>query len=331
MKLNIKEILLLIVIGLFYIWIGSFGYGFLSIYFFSSLLGIPFILYVYKKGLTAFSFLIPLIVISYLIINGMHKEAIITLLIIFIPSFLCGIYYNKQKSLSKNIVIVSIGYLCGYIGILILWNILYNIDIISELYVLLDFFQSQYIEQFTQKYNILIQNVDIQIDSETLKQIYINYRFQIKQAVYLMKYLFPSIIFIFGFFTSIFQVLFVKLILKILNWKAPSIKEITNIGFTPITIIVLGFTWLFRTGIDKDYYPYLSMIIDNVLIIFSVLIFIIGILFIVHIIKNSKTSIGIKIFISIFSIISVIFSPLLFIILGSFEALFNFRKTERFL
>ncbi|NLK21775.1 MAG: hypothetical protein GX308_06765 [Epulopiscium sp.] len=82
---------------------------------------------------------------------------------------------------------------------------------------------------------------------------------------------------------------------------------------------------------DSSIYPEITMATDNLLVIFSIFMFIMGILFTIHVIKNSRTGLWWKALVSILSLLSVIFSPFLFVTLGFLEAIFNFRKKERFL
>lgn len=340
MKLDIKGILWFLIMGLFYMGIGVLGHWFSPVYIFAFFLGVPFSIYIYKKGIEFSSFLMPIIVIFFLSFMGIQRGAMMIFFLLFIPSFICGIHYYYKKNLPRNIIMLSIGYLFGWICVLILWNFLYHIEVIPQFFALTQEIENLYLRELSYLHEIALGNIKdggkvalsiLGQNPKTFIEGYPFYRLAIKQSIYLMQYLFPVFIFIFGFLSSIIQVLLTKLILKALNWKAPSLKEIGNIGFTPLTVGLLGLTWILRSGMDERAIPVLTMVVDNVLVIFSLFMFLIGILFTIYIIKNSKTGVGLKILVSILSVFSMILSPFLFVILGLFEAIFNFRKTERFL
>lgn len=340
MRLNSKEILWLIAMGLFYIGIGVLSFWFSPIYLFTWILGVPFSLYVYKRGTNILSFSMPIVVLVVLTAIGMGKAAMMITLLLFIPSFICGICYNKQINLSKNIILSSVAYLFGWTGMLIAWNFIYKIGVIDRFYSFTNAVETYYLKELSNQYSLIfksikeagdIQNTALGQNPKKIMEMYPLYRLAFKQFIYLIQYLFPVIIFVFGLFASLIQILFTKLILKSLDWKAPSLKQILNIGFTPATVGVLGLTWLIRGGMDSSIYPEITMATDNLLVIFSIFMFIMGILFTIHVIKNSRTGLWWKALVSILSLLSVIFSPFLFVTLGFLEAIFNFRKKERFL
>lgn len=340
MKFNIKELLWLLAMGLFYVAIGIMGSWFPVIYILACIFGIPFSLYVYKKGIKFSSFLMPVVVMASIVFIRDERTFIMLLLLLFIPSFLCGIYYHKQKNLPKNIIMLSIAYLFGWIGILIIWRFVYCIGIIPEYFSLTNTIEAQFLKEMSNQYELLLSNIQntskasfyaFGEDANKLLEDYSLYRQAIKQSFYLVKYLFPTFIFIFGFFSSIVQVLLTKLILKAFRWESPSMKEITNIGFTPLTVFFLGITWMFRGDMDNLLYPDIIMAVDNVLVIFSLFMFIVGIMFTIYVIRNAKAGAGFKVLVGILSFLSIIISPFLFVLLGFFEGIFNFRKTERFL
>ena len=340
MRLTIKDILWLLAMGLFYTGIGIHGYKVPFLYIFVCFFGIPYSLYIYKKGLEASSFLMPVAVMSVLVFVSDPRASILLLLLLFMPSFVCGLYYHNQKNLPKNIIMLSIAYLSGWIGVLIIWNFVYKVGIISEFYSFTSLVENQYLKEMSRQYETILINLQdtgkaslysLGEAPKTFAENYALYRLAIKQFFFLIQYLFPALIFIGGFFSSIVQVLVAKLILKALNWKSPKIKEITNVGFTPLTVGLLGLTWLLRGSMDDRLYPRLIMAMDNVLIIFSLFMFIVGVFFTIHVIKNAKAGAGFRAFIGILSFLSMIVSPFLFVVLGFFEGIFNFRKTERFL
>lgn len=340
MKLTIKDILWLLAMGLFYTGVGILGYLFPVVYILTCFFGIPYSLYVYKRGFKASAFLMPVSVMIVLIFVSGTRASILLLLLLFMPSFVCGFYYHHQKNLPKNIIMLSIAYLSGWIGVLIIWNFVYKIGIISEFYSFTSLIESHYLKEMSRQYEMILNTFQetgklslytLGEDPKKFAENYSLYRLTVKQSFFLIQYLFPAFIFIGGFFSSLVQVLFAKLILKALKWKSPKIKEITNIGFTPLTVGLLGLTWLLRGSMDDRLYPQLTMAMDNVLVIFSFFMFIVGVLFTIHVIKNAKAGAGFKTFIGILSFLSIILSPFLFVVLGFFEGIFNFRKTERFL
>ena len=340
MKFSIKDILWLLAMGLFYTGVGVLGYSLPVLYILACFFGVPYSLYVYKKGTQMSSFVMPVVVLSVLIFTVSPRAAIMLILLLLMPSFVCGIYYHKQKNLPKNIIMLSIAYLSGWIGLLIIWNFAYKVGIISRFYSFTNFVENQYLSQLSKQYELLLNNLQgtgatslylLKEDPVKFAENYSLYRLAIKQSFFLIRYLFPAFIFIGGFLSSIVQVLFTKLILKALKWESPKIKDITNIGFTPLTVGLLGLTWLIRNDMDDRLYPRLAMAMDNVLIIFAVFMFIVGVLFTIHVIKNAKAGARFKAFMGILSFLSIIVSPFLFVILGFLEGIFNFRKTERFL
>lgn len=343
MKLDIKEILWLFAMGLFYIGIGILSFIIPIIYVFSCFLGVPFSIYIYKKGINRFSLLLTLIVSLILLFCGMGNSAFMILLLLFIPSIICGLFFNKQVNLPKNIINLSIIYFLGWIGMIIIWSFIYNIKFIEGFYSIIHLLEKQLLSNLVIQYNHIsdvienMQNTKNQFfqlmgygDRDIVRE-YSFARLQVKYYFYLVQYLFPVFIFIFGFFSSFLHVLFTKLILKSLEWKSPSINQLFNIGVKPLTIVLMGLILIFRVTIIGNINPALMRSIDNTLTIFLLFIFMIGILFAIYIIKNSHSGLGWKVFLAIFSVISLMINPSLYVLLGFLESVFNFRKKERFL
>lgn len=347
MKLNIKEILWLFAMGLFYITIGLMGNVFPLIYVFSFILGVPYIIYIYKKGVESYSLLLALIIVAILIFSDKGKSALMIVLLVFIPSLISGLFFNKKINLSKNLIQLSIIYFLIWIGIIIIWDYIYNVNLMESFYSIMNSFEEISLNQLIKVFD------EIRIDKEGVKSVrnalfkmrdYSNeditklhaiYRLVIKYYYYLIQYLFPVFVFVFAFFSSFIQVLVSKLVLDNLTWEAPSLKQLFNIAVRPLTIVLVGLMLIIRTTITSKLSPELIISIDNILVIFLFLMFLIGLLFAIHIIKNSDSRYNFKLALIILTIINLILSPFLFIsliiMLGIFETIFNFRNKERFL
>ncbi|HPT76294.1 MAG TPA: DUF2232 domain-containing protein [Defluviitaleaceae bacterium] len=346
MKLNTKEILWLFAMGLFYIGLGFLGHIFPPVYLFSFVLGVPYVIYVYKKGTEWSSLLMALIVVLVLVFSHMGSSALIITFLLFIPSAICGLFFNKQIILSKNIINLTVIYFVVFFGMILLFNYAFNINIMDDYHSIVATLEKIWDKSLNSKYEMYRQNPEFaqsyikklfpkNYDGISLSKLYALEKLALKYNIYFMTYFFPFFVFLFGFFCAFIQVLVTMLILQGLNWKAPNIKHISDIAIKPLTIGLFGLIAILRVNIANYINPLLIVSMDNILLIFFMFIFLIGFMFVIHILQRINSGYNFKIISIILLLVVMKEMPdlfiVLFITLGLLEAIFNFRNKERFL
>jgi uncharacterized protein YybS (DUF2232 family) len=322
--------------------VGFIGSHFFLLYLLAGFMGFPLSMYIYQKGKEPIS-LFAIGVVVVLLGFFQNPIAAISLCgLILIPSFLCGIFYKKQVSIPENIIIVTISYFIGWISLFILLRWYYGMNVISEFYTTVQYLEQQILAQLSSQQQMMIENLPnmkeafqsvpfLHITEEELLQSYAIRKILIKEMFFYVQRLFPTILFLFYLFCAFANVLITKLILSLLKWKSPSIKQMIDFGVSRLAAVLFVLTWIIGESLDESTYPVLTMAFENIIILFSILMFVLGILFLIYLLSHLKVGTTLKVLLTITGVIWIVVSPLLFVIIGFLETVFNFRKAKQLL
>ncbi len=336
-----------ILLSVFYTAIGFLGGYIYPIYIFAGFFGVPLTVFVYRQGIQ------PIVIGAILATTGviavfMSIGAWIVLLCIgIIPAVVCGMLYYKQAPLLRIILGTGLSYFGGIIAVFLIYQMIYGQNIVHQYYHVTreieswtaqrtDQKESRMIKQLPQLQEVykevsLFKWLNINLSEDQIIQYHALKRLKDKKNFYYLQHLFPSLLFILSFVFGLTQVICTRVLFYILQWKASSLKTLFSFSITPVVPLLFIGMMIFSTGMGEDKYRVLSMAFDNMQVIFGVAMFLVGIFLIIHLIRVSPSGALFKIFIVFFSILGLYFSPIMFVMIGFIEGLFNFRRVKRFL
>ncbi|NLP46102.1 MAG: DUF2232 domain-containing protein [Epulopiscium sp.] len=328
MKKDSGSIIGMIGIMFLYILIGIAGAYMPFIYIFFPLLGIPLTLWVYKKNI-GWIWSLGIIIPLFMSMIGKLTSGMFLLLIIGIPSVLCGYQMRTKDNIPQ--IIFTTG-LVSFVSFFIFSFYLYIIngmDVPTLYYSYVERWQTWFLGFLEEQQNLLETAVKETINSDVLFQYYGIMRMATKEISYYLQSLFPGILLSISMISALIHVLFSGLIIQGMAWKEIQFHTLTQMGVSPIVSVLLFCTWLIVSTTNLEKYWILETTLSNLLFVFSLLFFYLGILLVIYIIRASKLNKILRVLIGLFSLMWLVLSPSFFIFLGFFDGLFNLRRTNQ--
>ncbi|TCT13135.1 putative membrane protein DUF2232 [Natranaerovirga pectinivora] len=270
---------------------------------------IPIIIYVYKKNINMY--FIGAVVIS-LLYHAMvfdNTGVLLLLLIYIIPSVIIGCLIRRKKLLSETVAFVTIIYFLSIILIIFSYNQIYQVDIIKDTYDSLE--------------TVLLENKDV-FEEMFQEQPSFTFEQYVYEVISTSKYYYISFIFILSLISIFIKVLLARTLLNILGWKEFKLNSI--IKYNPPRSFLLFFLIIIVLQGLTEHYSFV-MTTSNLIVICIFILFSVGILFEIYLIKVAK-NFGMKIVLLLISIICLLFMPFYFVVIGVVEILFKIRENK---
>lgn len=328
MKKGSKNIIGYMGILLLYTLVGIIGTYIPLIYTLFPLLGIPLTLWSYKKN-TGWMWIGSIIIPVLVSLLGHPTSSAFLFLMLGIPSVISGLQIREKDSIPQVLFITGLVYFAGFFLFSFYLKQIQGIHVPTLYYSYVENWQVWFLGLLEEQQKLLQSSTGGTLNQEVLFQSYGIMRMAAKEAAYLLQNLFPSILLVLCMVGALIQVVLGGLIIQGMGWEEIHFASLTQMGVTPIIPILLLCTWLLAATTNLENYWILETALSNVLFVFSILFFYLGVLLVIHIIRASKINMVFRILIGFFSFVWFFLSPSFFVFLGFFDGLFNLRKTKQ--
>lgn len=322
MKPKQKEIMWISIVIAFYLLTGFLGIYNISQLIMWPIFAIPMSLFLIKTGQKEVVALLGVMLsvsISF-ITTGTFDPVIISAFLLFIlaPAFIFGVLYRKKINIPLIIINTTITVFLNSIIFLTFSRVL-GTDYLEIYFSSLDTLQGIWNESFT--------NPEVQQllpEGENVLEMYAQI---IGKMVLQAKRTYPATLFTTALTGTTVHLLVVQLIARIGSWERPAMREILNVGLSPVAAWVLVGLWIVGSqvgSIDST----ITFASESMLVVLFTLFQIIGMIsIIVMTLKLSAKTIIRTVLIGI-SVFWLIFNPTLLVIVGCLDSMFNVRKVK---
>ena len=322
MKAKHKEIIWVNLVIAFYIITALGGlYGIANMMLWP-ILAIPMSLLLIKTGKNEVVGLVGVmlaIIISVISTGGLNPIIIsIFLLFVVAPAFVVGTLYRKQA----NIPLIIIGstvtiFLSGII--FLSFSKLLGIEYLEMYFAALDAMQ----DTVNNELGLQLMKEFIP-EGENVKELYAQ---AMGTMILQAKRTYPAMLFTVSLITSTMHLLLVQFVAYVRSWKRPLLKDILNVGLSPVAAWVLVGLWLVTANLGTADTVW-TFTIESMLVVLFMLFQIIGLISLIVMIGKIGTKKIFRILLTTISIFWFVFNPMLLIIIGCLDSMFNFRKVE---
>lgn len=317
-----KEYLWISVMAGFYMLTGFMGIYDMGQMILWPVFAIPMSLMVIKtkqKEVLGFISLMLAIIISVISTGGV--DLIIMsgfLLFIIVPAFVFGVLYCQKTNMSKIIIVTTLVIFLDSIIFLAVAS-LSGVDYLSAYFSSLDAFQNSW--------NNTLKDMQIQgllPDVENAEKLYAQV---MAQAILQAKRTYPATLFIASLVTSALHLLMVQLIARIGSWKRPAMKEVVNVRLSPVSVWIFIGLWAMSPKTARPDGVWLFAT-ESMLGILLALFQIAGFIAMVVLVMKINTNKLFRTLLIVMGVFAFVFNPILLVIIGCLDSLFNFRKVE---
>ncbi|NMA82407.1 MAG: DUF2232 domain-containing protein [Epulopiscium sp.] len=297
------------------------------LYILFPLIGIPLILGIYKIE-NHWTWLVSIGIAFLIGLLGNSISSVLLILLIILPTALSGWQIRQEESLPRVIIITGLAYFVGFFLFFFYMKWGQGVDIPSLYYSAVQKWEIWFLKVIEEQQALLASNTRLALDQDLLLQSYGIMRMATKEAAYQFQILFPSLFFIICIITSAIVVLISTLVIQAMGWKEINFTTLTKMKVSPGIPILLICTWLLGSIPTIANQWILDTAISNLIFVFSILFFYLGVLLVIYIMSNSKMKMVFKILLGIMSVMWLFLSPSFFVFLGFFDGLFNMRKDK---
>lgn len=310
-KENSSRYILLVVILLINIFYSYLYFIMPGIVLFSFVVFVPVAIYALKYGVDSqlTSCLIAVLTIIYLL-YGVTDFISYTLLIV-LPAIIIGFLIKVKASFSRSASLLSIVYFVCCLSVIIILNYIYKIDILTLYFNTIDALTMEFMNVYgsfiatntstTQEYSLVMQSF--------------------KNIFYFMKYYYPALLYVMCICISFVSILFVRILASKLKLFHFNPKNIINYKVPRSMIFFLIIIFCTKAFSNS----YLNVAINNLLVILTLMLFLVGILFELFMITRTKST-GQRTLLIIVSLICLIFFQSYFVVVGFVDSAFQIRK-----
>jgi hypothetical protein len=273
---------------------------------------VPLAFYQLKYGIDGIlNFSIIVLTICIYTIYGAITGISYTLLVI-VPSIILGVLLKQKLEFSKKISILSMVYFICFFSVIVIMNNLYNIDIVAIYFEGIDIVNNQFIEVYR---NYIFEKTNSKESFLVIQGF--------KDFFYSMKYYYPASLYISCAIISAIYVIIAEMIISRFKLVEFNTKSIMKFKVSRKMILFLIFIFIFRAISYND--SYIIIAIDNLLIILMCVLFFVGLLFEIFMIKLAKNN-GQKVLRIIVSIFCLIFFQSYFVFVGFIDGIFQIKN-----
>ncbi len=273
----------------------------------------------HQKEMVALLGAVLAVVISFLT-KGKFDPVVISSFLLFVlaPAFVFGVLYINKVEIPRIILATTLTiFLSGIV--FLTFSKLLGIDYLELYFSSLD----------------AVQNIwnDYLIDPEMQKmlpggeKVITLYAQNMGRLVLQAKRTYPATLFTSSLMGSTVYLLIIQLIARIRYWERPSMKEILNIALSPVSVWVLLGLWIAYAQMGNTD-THITFAIESMLVVLFIMFQIVGLISIIVMTMKLGGKKIMRILLIIISIFWLIFNPILLVIIGCMDSLFNFRKVK---
>ncbi len=320
-----KEIIWINIVIAFYILT-----GFLGIYDISQMIkwpifAIPMSLLLIRTGQKEIVGLVGVmlsVLVSFLS-SGKFNPVVISTFLLFIlaPAFIFGTLYIEKTNIPRIIIATTITVFLNGI-IFLTFNKLLGVDYLELYFLGLDTLQDIWNDSLTDP-----QMQQLLPEVENVHEIYARF---IGKMILQAKRTYPATLFTLSLITSTIHLLVIQLITRIRRWERPAMKEILNVGLSPVAAWVLVGLWIvgMQVGsVDNT----ITFVTESMLVVLFTMFKIIGLISLIVMAMKLGAKKITQILLIVISLFWLTFNPTLLVIIGCLDSMFNFRKVKTLL
>lgn len=316
-----KEYLWISIMTGFYILTGAMGIYDVSQIVLWPIFAIPMSLLLIKtKQKEAIGFIgVMLCVIISIISTGGLNLIVISgfLLFILVPAFVVGILYCKETNISKIIIVTTTVMFLDSIIFLAIASFS-GVDYLDVYFSSLDAFQSSW--------NATIRDMKAQNLLPEIEDAEKVYAQVMGQAILQAKRTYPATLFIGSLVTSSLHLFMIQLVARMRSWKRPDIKEMVNVSLSPVSVWIFIGLWIIgpKIGGDGIWLFAAESMVSILLTLFQIM----GLMSMIVLVMKINTKKLFRTLLIVMGVLSFVFNPILLVVIGCLDSLFNFRKVE---
>ena len=318
MKLKQKEIIWVSLVIAFYILTGVMGIYDITKVITWPILAIPMSLLLIKTGQNELVGMIGVmlaLIISFINTSSVNLAVIsVFLLFILVPSFVMGTLYRKKVSIPQIIIGTTITIFLSTI-IFMTFSKLLGVEYLEMYFASLDALQ----ERVNNELNNQIVG-ELMPAANNMKEI-------MGAAILQTKRTYPAGLFVMSLMTSTLHLLLVQLVAYVRSWDRPTMREILNVGLSPVAAWVLVALWflIIRMGKTDTIWLFTA---QSMLVVLFMLFQIIGMISLIVMIGKIGAKRIFRVLLTAISVFWFIFNPTFLVIIGCLDSMFNFRKVK---
>ena len=318
MKLKQKEIIWVGLVIAFYILTGVMGIYDITKVITWPILAIPMSLLLIKTGQNELVGMIGVmlaLIISFINTSSVNLAVIsVFLLFILVPSFVMGTLYRKKVSIPQIIIGTTITIFLSTI-IFMTFSKLLGVEYLEMYFASLDALQ----ERVNNELNNQIVG-ELMPAANNMKEI-------MGAAILQTKRTYPAGLFVMSLMTSTLHLLLVQLVAYVRSWDRPTMREILNVGLSPVAAWVLVALWflIIRMGKTDTIWLFTA---QSMLVVLFMLFQIIGMISLIVMIGKIGAKRIFRVLLTAISVFWFIFNPTFLVIIGCLDSMFNFRKVK---
>lgn len=320
MQLNIKDNLKLIAIMVLYIVLGSLHVYTGTIIILFPILVLPMIIWMLsnKQDLKRDIVIQLGIAIGVFLVTQSIEEVVLYIMNVSIPAMIVTMTYRKSVDIPHIIVYTTLGVVLSlYIFVIVQSYV--GVNYLESYFDILDKYKSMQLEVF----DVFVKQTPKTLSAEQIDL----FKELIYNQITLLKYIYPALAIILSIGLTTIMLVLLTLIGKIKRWHMTSLRQLVHFKLSKeaAVLLILG---LLLIEVDGKYGNVLSMLGMNLFFLMQVVFQWVGIITIITFIRRGKMSTFVKALSILLSIMMFYASPILIMMLGLFDTLFDYRKAE---
>ncbi|MCT4542049.1 MAG: YybS family protein [Vallitalea sp.] len=310
-NLEYRLLIIILLINIFYSYI---FFVVPEVIIFSFVVFVPVSIYALKYTIDSKLIICMLLVeLSIYLFYGIESFVLYSILII-IPVLIISYLIRQRMSFAKSAAFFSmILFVCILVAGILLKHF-FNVDVASGYFNYIDLIKTNFI-------NIYEEFIKFNINS---KQEYTMVMESVNNVLYYMKYYFPAITYLLCMGVAFISIMSIRIVGNKLGLFKFNIKNIIYFNVSrKMLIFLIAIYCIHEFIINTNSYVYIA--IDNMLLILMVMLFLLGILLELFMIKKVRNAGKRMLYIAIL-IFCLIFFQAYFIIVGFIDSLFHLRR-----
>ncbi|GMQ57647.1 hypothetical protein AN1V17_20420 [Vallitalea sediminicola] len=303
-------LLIILIINTFY------SYLFLTqaeVILFSFIVFIPIAIYSlqYKIDASLICCMLAISTVIYLLYGV--QDFISYSMLIMLPAFIISYIVKEETSFPKALSVSSLLLFVCFLGAIISLKYICKIDVLADYFNIIDALEIEFTDMYSGFFSANTNSIqEYSIAMGTFKKTF-----------YFMKYYYPALLYLLCLGISFISILCIRIVAskaKIYDYNLGNILGLKVSRSIIIFLLIVICTKAFNLSSDS----YLLIAINNILVILTLMLFLLGILFEVSVIKRVRNA-GRRSLLILVAIFCLIFFQAYFVVAGFIDSVFQIR------
>ncbi|MCT4685990.1 DUF2232 domain-containing protein [Vallitalea sp.] len=239
------------------------------------------------------------------------EDFILYSMLIILPAFIISYIVKEEIVFSKALSFTSLLMFVCFLGAIILLRYICNIDIIEWYFNIIDVLEIEFTNMYSGFFKANTNSIqEYSIAMGTFKKTF-----------HFMKYYYPALLYLLCLGMSFISILCIRAIAIKANIYSHGLGNILGLKVSRSMIVFLLIAICTKALSSNSY---LLIAINNILVILTVMLFLLGILFEISVIKRVR-SVGRRSLLILVSIFCLVFFQAYFVVVGFIDSVFQIR------